>query len=206
MKTVLILLAGILLGVLATVLGGWLYMNHVMATIAESPQTTVPLDAEGRVAQSRRAYRDANDGYGRWLALTDGVIWSVDVDPPAKTREDANTVLSVAEKYRSDWNYGNAVHKAHLALGRLALRNGDIEQAKHFLIEAGKTPGSPQLNSFGPNMLLAKELLEKGETAAVLEYLDLCGKFWRSDFGSLSTWKKLIVEGKQPNFLANLFY
>ena len=28
MKTVLILLAGILLGVLATVLGGWLYMNH----------------------------------------------------------------------------------------------------------------------------------------------------------------------------------
>ena len=204
MKTVLVLLAGVLLGVLATVLGGWLYMNHVMATIAELRQA-VPLDAKGRVEKSRLAYRDAKDEYGRWLALTDGVIWSVDVDLPAKAREDANTVLSVAEKYRSDWNYGNAVHKANLALGRLALRDGDIEQAKHYLIEAGKTPGSPQLNSFGPNMLLAKELLEKGETA-VLEYLDLCAKFWRSDFGSVSTWKKLIAEGKQPNFLANLLY
>jgi hypothetical protein len=205
MKTALVLLAGILLGVLATVLGGWLYMNHVMATIAESPQT-VPLDVKGRVEKSRLAYREAKDEYGRWLALTDGVIWSVDVDAPAKTREDANTVLSVAENYRSDWNYGNAVHKANLALGRLALRDGDIGQAKHYLIEAGKTPGSPQLNSFGPNMLLAKELLEKGETTTVLVYLDLCAKFWRSDFGAVSTWKKLIAEGKQPNFLANLFY
>jgi hypothetical protein len=70
------------------------------------------------------------------------------VDLPAKTREDANAVLSASDKYRSDWNYGNAVHKANLALGRVALRDGDIEQAKHYLIEAGKTPGSPQLNSF----------------------------------------------------------
>ena len=205
MKTALVLLAGVLLGILATVVGGWLYMNHVMATIAELPQAT-PLDAKGRVEKSRLAYRDAKDEYGRWLALTDGALWSVDVDPPAKAREDANTVLLVAEKYRGDWNYGNAVHKANLALGRLALHDGDIEQAKHYLIEAGKTPGSPQLNSFGPNMLLAKELLEKGETATVLEYLDLCAKFWRSDFGSLSTWKKVIAQGKQPNFLANLLY
>ena len=75
-----------------------------------------------------------------------------------------------------------------------------------YLIEAGRTPGSPQLNSFGPNMLLAKELLEKGETATVLEYLDLCTKFWRIDHGSVSTWKKLIADGKQPNFFANLLY
>ena len=92
MKTVLVLLAGVLLGILATVLGGWLYMNHVMVTIAELPQG-VPLDVKGRVEKSRLAYRDAKDEYGRWLALTDGVIWSVDVDRPAKAREDANTVL-----------------------------------------------------------------------------------------------------------------
>jgi hypothetical protein len=205
MKTALVLIAGIVLGVLATVLGAWLYMGHVMETIAESP-LAIPLDAKGRVEKSLLAYRDAKDEYGRWLALTDGVLWSVDVEPAAKTREDANTVLSASERYRSDWNYGNAVHKANLALGRLALRDGNIEQAKHFLIEAGKTPGSPQLDSFGPNMLLAKELLEKGEAATVLEYLDLCNKFWRIDHGSISTWKKLIAEGKQPNFFANLVY
>jgi len=205
MKTFLVLIAGIVLGVLATALGGWLFMNHVMATIAESP-LAIPLDAKGRVEKSRLAYRDAKDEYGRWLALTDGVLWSVDVDPPNKAREDANTVLSTSGRYRSDWNYGNAVHQANLALGRLALREGDIERAKHYLIEAGKTPGSPQLDSFSPNMLLAKELLEKGETATVLEYLDLCTKFWRSDHGSISTWKKIIADGKQPNFFANLLY
>jgi hypothetical protein len=205
MKTALVFLAGIVLGVLATVLGRWLYLNHVMATVAELPMT-VPLDAKGRVEKSRLAYRDAKDEYGRWLALTDGVLWSVDVDPPAKTREDAKAVLSTSENYRSNWNYGNAVHQANLALGRLALRDGDIEQAKHYLIEAGKTPGSPQLDSFGPNMLLAKELLETGETVAVLEYLDLRGKFCRTDHGSVSTWKKIIAEGKQLNFFANLLY
>jgi hypothetical protein len=55
-------------------------------------------------------------------------------------------------------------------------------------------------------MLLAKELLERGETATVMEYLDLCNKFWRTDHGSISTWKKIIAEGKQPNFFANLLY
>jgi hypothetical protein len=205
MRTALVLVAGVVLGVLGTVLGGWLYMQHVMATIAESPQP-MPLDPKGRVDKSRIAYREAKDEYHQWLALTEGVLWSVDVDPPARTREDANTVLSTAEKYRKDWNYGNAVHKANLALGRLALREGDVELAKHYLVEAGKTPGSPQLNSFGPNMLLAKELLEKGETPSVLEYLDLCAKFWSIDHGSVSTWKKMIADGKQPNFFANLLY
>jgi hypothetical protein len=205
MKTFLVLVGGIALGILASVLGAWLYMGHVTEMMAESPQA-IPLDAKGRVEKSVRAYRDAKDDYGRWLARTDGALWTVDVEPAAKAREDAISLLSTSENYRTDWNYGNAVHKANLTLGRLALRDGDIEHAKRFLIEAGKTPGSPQLDSFGPNMLLAKELLEKGETATVLEYLDLCSAFWRMDHGSISTWKKLISERKQPNFLANLLY
>jgi len=38
------------------------------------------------------------------------------------------------------------------------LKEGKVEDAKHYLLEAGKTPGSPQLNSFGPDMSLAEEL------------------------------------------------
>ena len=45
---------------------------------------------------------------------------------------------------------------------------------------SGKTPGSPQLNSFGPDFMLDRELLEKGERAAVLAHLELVGKFWGS--------------------------
>ena len=40
-------------------------------------------------------------------------------------------------------------------------------------------PGSPQLNSFGPIMSLAEELLEQGEPDTVLEFFAECRKFWK---------------------------
>jgi hypothetical protein len=75
----------------------------------------------------------------------------------------AKNLLIQAESMKDNWNYGNAVHTANLVLGRIALADGDVEEAKCLLLLAGQTPGSPQLNSFGPDMLFAEELLEKGE-------------------------------------------
>ena len=199
MKTILVLIAGFVLGVCAIIGGGWLYMRHVFTGFAES-SIQVPFDAASSYAKSEREYRDSSDDYGRWVARTDGVLFAVDVLPAATVRQYATEVLSEAERNRRDWNYGNAILKANLALGRLALRDGDKEQAKHFLLEAGRTPGSPQLDSFGPNMLLAKEMLDAGERASVLEYLDLCSKFWRNDLGQISKWKEMIEQGEQPNF------
>jgi len=84
-----------------------------------------------------------------------------------KARQYAEQMLS---QNVGGWNHGNNIHHGNLILGRISLAADDIEQAKERLIEAGKTPGSPQLNSFGPNMTLAKELLQKGEKGVVLEY------------------------------------
>jgi hypothetical protein len=55
------------------------------------------------------------------------------------------------------WNYGNIIHKANQILGRCALREGKPADAKMHLLAAGATPGSPQLDSFGPQMQLAGE-------------------------------------------------
>jgi hypothetical protein len=118
----------------------------------------------------------------------------------------AEALLKQAETMRDDWNYGNAVHVANLVLGHLALASGDVKEAKRFLLEAGKTPGSPQLNNFGPNMRLAQELLEKKETAAVLEYFELCAKFWKPEFSKLEVWKFNVEKGEMPQFGANLLY
>lgn len=120
----------------------------------------------------------------------------------------AKEYLTLAEENTSDWNYGNAIHHGNLILGRISLINGKKEEAKNFLIRAGSTPGSPQLNSFGPNMQLAKELLESGETQIVLEYLDLCEKFWNKlvSWWKLRKWRRKIQYGKTPNFGANLHY
>ena len=103
-----------------------------------------------------------------------------------------------------DWNGGNRIHYGNLILGRLALADGDLEEARARLIAAGQTPGSSQLNSFGPDMALAKKLLEHGETRAVVRYLELCGNFWEMDRGRLKEWIVLIEAGRTPDFSFNL--
>jgi len=62
-----------------------------------------------------------------------------------------------------------------MVLGRLALRDGNIAAAKAFLLEAGKSTGSPQMNSFGPNLSLAKDLLQKGEKEVVIKTIHVNG-------------------------------
>jgi hypothetical protein len=109
-------------------------------------------------------------------------------------------------KYKTDWNYGNAVQDANLVLGRLAVREGKLEAAKKYLLASGKSHGSPQMNSFGPNMALAEDLLKKGERDTVLEYLMLCRRFWKMDNGKLDQWTQEVMAGKTPYFGANLLY
>ncbi len=91
-----------------------------------------------------------------------------------------------------------------MVLGLLALDQDDLPSAREHLLESARTKGSPQLNSFGPNMRLALALLEKGEKDAVLSYLELCGKFWNSPY--LKTWGEQIQRGETPEFGANLSY
>ena len=89
--------------------------------------------------------------------------------------------LSLADRFAHDWNYGNAVHDANQILGLIRLREGNVDAAKLYLLRAGLTPGSPQLDSFGPNMVLARELLQRGERLVVAEYVDLVAAFWAAE-------------------------
>src|SRR5947207_4124208 len=152
--------------------------------------------------QMEDAKRDLNAGrsqYDRWLKLTNVVVPEAGSGVPAEVRPHANEVLETAAKYPDDWNYGNAIHKGNLALGRLALREGKIDAAEDFLLRAGRTPGSPQLDSFGPNMVLARELVEKGRRDKVVEYFALCGKFWKDNHGRLKRWAAQVKEGNEPD-------
>ncbi len=125
-----------------------------------------------------------------------------------EARNFASELLLMAENYKKDWNYGNALHDGNLVLGRLALRSGDVTTAKDYLKRSCEIKGSPQLNSFGPHMTLAKELLEKKEKVAVLNYIDCCLKFWTpAPFDDIVTeWKAAIKQDKIPDFGGNLVY
>ena len=118
----------------------------------------------------------------------------------------AAELLSLAEQFSADWYYGNAVHHGHLVLGEVALARGDRSGAATELLAAGHTRGSPQLNSFGPNMRLAKALLQTGARASVLEYLQSCEAFWEMGRRQLRDWAELVRTGEIPDFGANLVY
>jgi hypothetical protein len=114
----------------------------------------------------------------------------------------ASTLQRNAENFKTDWNYGNAIHYSNLALGRAALVDGDSTLAAKYLLQAGKTPGSPQLGDYGPDMTLAAELLQCGQRQAVLEYLESCEKFWfnRGKAPPLREWANVVRGGGTPDF------
>lgn len=118
----------------------------------------------------------------------------------------SESLLKQAEAFKADWNYGNAIHVANLVLGRIALAGGDTTAAKAYLLAAGRTTGSPQLDTFGPDMLFASELLAKGETETVIEYFKLCAVFWNKNDGRLADWTATVKKGEAPDFGPNVRY
>ena len=83
-----------------------------------------------------------------------------------------------AELGEDDWDYGNLIHWGHIILGACHLKENDVAGAEAELRAAGRTPGSPQLDSFGPDLRLAWKLLKHGSDEAVLDYLHQISRFW----------------------------
>jgi TonB family protein len=144
----------------------------------------------GQFLELERASLDAGE-LDRAASLAKGLLATV-----AKVKADAKDV-----------DVGGITHESYLILGRVSLRRGDLAAAKADLLDAGRVSGGWTLSSFGPNMSLAKELLEMGEKDTVLEYLDLCRKFWSNGAKkSLDPWSEQIRNGQIPEFGANLIY
>ena len=137
------------------------------------------------------------------------IVDSLDLDDfETNLKADPQFLLLLQAQDRKSSQFGNIIHDANQILGRCALRAGKLADAKTYLLKAGATPGSPQLNSFGPQMLLARELVEKGEKETVLQYLDLVSLFWTPEQEPaepnqpheplIAGWKREISEGKIP--------
>jgi hypothetical protein len=123
-----------------------------------------------------------------------------------KARDYAGKLLKTESAVKGDKRNGRTTHDGNIILGRVALKQGDIKKAGEHLIMAGQISGGAALSSFGPNMALAKELLEHGEKEVVLQYLELCKKFWSRGEPELERWSATIKKGGMPNFGANLVY
>jgi hypothetical protein len=126
----------------------------------------------------------------------------------------ATELARLAPKHKQDWNYGNAIADSNEVLGQIALSKGDVGEAKKHLLASADSKGSPQLNSFGPRFVLARELAEKGERETVIAYLDSVARFWANpeertepnskrlaseNLKELESWKEQLRDGKVPD-------
>ena len=93
-----------------------------------------------------------------------------------------------------------AVQRANTILGRVALRTGDIAQAKQYLLDSADPRAARDIAFSGPTLILAKELIEQGERDAVLEYLEDCLQLWPRGENVLRIWIADIKNGRTPSF------
>ncbi|HXG85196.1 MAG TPA: hypothetical protein VNI84_14340, partial [Pyrinomonadaceae bacterium] len=101
----------------------------------------------------------------------------------------------------NDFNYGAATHEGNILLGRAALKEGNIERAKEYLLISARAPLRQKYNTLSyPNLTLAGELLAAGEKNIVLDFLKLCENFTGTDTKSLQLWQNEIRQGKTPDF------
>ncbi|MEC4673491.1 MAG: hypothetical protein VST68_04825 [Nitrospirota bacterium] len=159
-----------------------------------------------KFSETMNDLKNAKSSEDRFYILGKAAKVAFSVGEYDKARIYALELIDQSSQFKGNWNHGNAIHDGNMVLGRLALFDGNLEKAKKHLFESGKTPGSPQLNSFGPNMSLARDLVKEGEEKVVLEYFYLCRQFWKLDFGKLSRWTFYIQVGITPGFGVNLVY
>jgi len=94
----------------------------------------------------------------------------------------------------------SAVHRANILLGRIALRWGDLIGAKQFLLDSSKPEAGAYVRLFSPSMVLAKELLAKGEKETVIQYLTNCQSLWPRGEDILTLWLDDLQHGRTPDF------
>jgi len=152
-----------------------------------------------------REFRDLKDNKKRNFGISRAALSAYMLGLYDEAEKLATEMFALAKMYPDTWNYGNSIYYGNWVLGMLELDKGNIDQAKEYLLLAGACNGSPQLNSFGPNMRLAKRLLFNGETETVNKFLDMIETFWKSGTKWLQIWRKMIDEGKQPNCLMHIF-
>jgi RNA polymerase sigma factor (sigma-70 family) len=194
---------GIMIGCLLFVPVSFILLKHHTGSF---PSLSLQGISQQNYQRAMTDLKAAKTEQKRFYALDGAAKESFVAGKIEEARNDAQELLTLLPKYKGDWNYGNAVQDANLVLGRIAMREGKTEAAKKHLIAAGQSSGSPQMDSFGPNMTLAKDLLEKGERDTVIEYFMLCRKFWKLDHGKLDQWTQEVMDGKTPDFGANLLY
>ncbi|MDR3615991.1 MAG: hypothetical protein P4L53_20710 [Candidatus Obscuribacterales bacterium] len=143
-----------------------------------------------------RCYSNATSEEHRFYALTNIAQAALAANETKRAEDAANQLLASSKNFHDNWNFGNAVFDGNTILGKIRFIEGDIEAAGKYLIAASQTPGSPQLDSFGPDFRLCAMLIDKNQLQMAREFLINCSKFWKSS--KIKKWITEIDAGIKP--------
>jgi hypothetical protein len=129
----------------------------------------------------------------------------------AQAREADRKKRGFKEAWRHD-GIAKTYYYANFVFGRLAILKGDIRSAEQYLLASGQTPGGPVINSYGPNLSLALELLKNGDAESqrvVVQFIEEIRAFWHITPAPFDSWISQIKANKVPDFNStgsNLYY
>lgn len=173
-------------------LAPWTILNAAAATdpqhCPDAARTPLLPERFGTVDQDRRHFHELRRELRRTFLDQDY----------QKAKTLATEYLALATNYPCDATYGDAIFSANLYLGRIAFKAGDVDAASHFLLAAGQTPGSAALDSVGPDLTLANQLLDAGKANTVVEFLLEVRHFWKPGIKQTDVWIAEIKAGRKP--------
>lgn len=179
----------------------WTYLNVLSVDLNTADTTDQKLAAETKIYELFHRFDEkTEDQAHRLLLLPVLASLAFDLGDYESARKYAIQSLDVAGE-REDIIAGvaigpQAIHDSNDVLGRIALHEEKVQEAKAYLLKAAGTPGGGILSTVGPRMLLAQALLDRGEREVVIEYLLKIKVPWRYGAVQLNQWIAVIRKGK----------
>src|SRR5262245_43790597 len=132
-------------------------VRTVIRSVLPTPTTSGPWNirpewkvmeaqATNQYLQAIKALDGATNEYVRFLCLDRAAKMSLAVGRTENARQFATDMLLLNDKYsrgEPENANGDVVYNGHVVLGRIALDEGEMEEAKRHLLAAGKSKGSP---------------------------------------------------------------
>jgi hypothetical protein len=161
-------------------------------------------EADKALTELREAQgRLASDEQRRFLLADLGAL-ALEAGRLVEARRCGDDMIRFAVDHPADPHAPVLWHRGHVLLGRVALAASAPESAKLHLMESAKLyRPSARLAAQGPDLSLAQVLLERGERAMVMEYLQAVSVWWKHDDGRLLQWKQALRAGRKPEFISS---
>jgi tetratricopeptide (TPR) repeat protein len=117
----------------------------------------------------------------------------------AKSAASSLVEFALQRAQRADIR-NHSVHLGNTRLGNIAVRQGDTKTAISYLDKSTVISDSVLLSEAGPDLSLARKLLEEGEIEAVLRFISQCERFNFEPRHKrvLKYWREKIGAGEMP--------